>query len=200
VFCERCGLNFLPRQSVCTRCGEAATRHWLQLVSLAMLMVAVVCNSLLRVYLLPRLAGHSTHAMFRAWIWVDEKLALYGWVPVAIALLAWDIFVWREARPKVKGWFTRKLLTFALVAGVTPFIPHWLPAGQPPENFLSMIRSHPGLPAALAWSVVVVVVGLLCINSETRDSLLGHGKILSLISLGFLLLILAMTIAGWSLA
>jgi len=46
----------------------------------------------------------------------------------------------------------------------------------------------------------VVVVGLLCINSETRDSLLGHGKILSLISLGFLLLILAMTIAGWSLA
>jgi len=165
-----------------------------------MLMVAVVCNSLLRVYLLPRLAGHSTHAMFRGWIWVDEKLALYGWVPVAIALLAWDIFVWRESRPKVKGWFTRKLLTFALVAGVTPFIPHWFPAGQPPENFLSMVRSHPGLPAALAWCVVVVVVGALCINSETRDSLLGHGKVLSLISLGVLLMLLAMTIASLSIA
>lgn len=200
MFCERCGLNFLPRQSVCTRCGEAATRHWLQLVSLAMLMVAVVCNSLLRVYLLPRLAGHSSHAMFRAWIWVDEKLALYGWVPVAIALLAWDIFVWRDSRPKVKGWFTRKLLTFALIAGVTPFIPRWLPAGQPSDNFLSMIRSHPGLPAGLAWGVVVVVVGALCINSETRDSLLGHGKVLSLISLGVLLVLLAMTIAGLSIA
>jgi hypothetical protein len=198
VFCERCGLNFLPRQSVCTRCGEAATRHWLQLVSLTMLMVAVVCNSLLRVYLLPRHAAQSAHSLFRAWIWADEKIALYGWVPLAVALLVWDIFVWRDSRPKVKGWFTRKLLTFALLAGVSPFIPRWLPAGQPPDNFFTMIRSHPGLPAGLAWGVVVIVIAALCINSETRDSLLGHGKVLSLVSLGVLLLILGMTIAGWS--
>jgi hypothetical protein len=45
---------------------------------------------------------------------------------------------------------------------------------------------------------VVIVIAALCINSETRDSLLGHGKVLSLVSLGVLLLILGMTIAGWS--
>jgi hypothetical protein len=48
--------------------------------------------------------------------------------------------------------------------------------------------------------VVVFVIALLCINAETRDSLLGHGKVLSLVSLGVLLLLVALTIAGWSIA
>jgi hypothetical protein len=55
---------------------------------------------------------------------------------------------------------------------------------------------HPGLPSTLAWGVVLVVVTLLCVNGETRDSLLGHGKVLSLVSLGILLLLLTLTIAG----
>jgi hypothetical protein len=201
LFCERCGQNFLPKQSVCTRCGDVATRHWLQLVSLITLLVAVVGNGLMAWFLLPYRVN-SAHARFliRGWIWVNTKFSLYGWVPVAAGLLAWDLFVWRASRPKVKGWVTRKLLTFTLLAGVAPFIPWWVPAGQPPKNFLTALNSHPGLPALLSWGIVLAVIILICINSETRDSLLGHGKTLSLVSLGALLILLALTIAGWWLA
>ena len=198
MFCERCGLNFHPKQSVCSRCGDIATRPWLQLISLFTLMVAVACNTLLAVYLLPRLTGGlHPRPMFRDWLWLDYKIALYGWVPLAIGLLAWDFLVWRS-RPKVKAWVTRKLLTFTLIASVTPFIPAWLPAGQPSPNFFAVLRAHPGLPSALAWAAVVFVTTLLCINSETRDSLLGKGRVLSLVSLGLLALLLGMTIVGWS--
>jgi len=202
LFCERCGLNFLPRQSVCTRCGDVATRHWLQLVSLSTLMVALAANALLACFLLPRLAqahaGHSAAVLFHDWWWVNDKVALYGWVPVAVGLLAWDFFVWQVSgsRPKVKRWFTRKLLSFALLASVAPFVPTWLPAGQPSLNFMTAMRTHPGLPSALAWGVVLLVVTLLCVNGETRDSLLGHGKVLSVVSLGIMLLLLTLTIAG----
>jgi len=84
------------------------------------------------------------------------------------------------------------------VAGMTPFIPSWVPAGQPSQNFLAMIRSHPGLPLALAWGVVVLVVELVCLEAETRDSLLGQGKVLSLVGLGALVLVLGLTVWGWS--
>ncbi len=201
MFCERCGQNFLPKQSVCTRCGDVAARHWLQFVSLIALLVAVAGNSLVAWFVLPhRVTGLHDQFLFRAWIWLDAKASLYGWVPVAAGLLAWDIFVWRASRPKVKGWVTRKLLTFTLLAGVAPFIPWWVPAGQPPKNFLTAVGSYPGLPSLLSWGVILFVITLLCINSETRDSLLGHGKVLSLVSLGALLLLLALTIIGWWLA
>jgi hypothetical protein len=200
MFCERCGLSFLPRQSVCTRCGAAATRHWLQLIGLSTLLLAFACNSLVGWILLPRHTGGAHgHSLFRAWLWFDDKIALYGWVPLAIGILAWDFLVLRGSRrPKIRGWVTRKLLTFSLVAGMTPFIPSWVPAGQPSQNFLTMIRSHPGLPLALAWGVVLVVVALVCHEAETRDSLLGQGKVLSLVGLGVLVLVLGMTVLGWS--
>ena len=140
------------------------------------------------------------HFIFRGWLWFDRGLGLYGWVPLAMALLAWDFLVWKEARPKIKGWLTRKLLTISLAAGVAPILPWWLPAGQPPGQFLSMIGRYPGLPALLAWGVVLVVVVLLCIDAESRDYLLGHGKVLSMVSLGLLLIVLTMTIAGWALS
>jgi hypothetical protein len=200
VFCERCGLNFLPRQSVCTRCGAAATRHWLQLIGLTTLLLVFVCNSLVAWFLLPRhMAASHMHPFLRRWLWLDDKIALYGWVPLAIGLLAWDILVLRGSRrPKIRGFVTRKLLTFSLVAGVTPFIPSWVPAGQPSPNFLTMIRSHPGLPLALAWGVVVLVISLVCVEAETRDSLLGQGKALSLVGLGSLVILLGMTLWTWS--
>lgn len=203
MFCERCGLHFLPKQSVCTRCGVASTRHWLQLMGLLMLMVAVACNSLVGLFLLPRLAtGDQARLLFRAWLWFDHKASLYGWVAVAAGLLAWDFFVWRASRPKIKGWLTRKLLTVVLVAGVTPIIPipWWVPAGQPPQGFFAAIGKYPGLPSLLAWGLVLLVATLICTNAETRDSLLGHGRVLSLIGLGVLLLVLAMTVVGWALA
>ncbi|MGH9712290.1 MAG: hypothetical protein ACRD5M_03215 [Candidatus Acidiferrales bacterium] len=164
-------------------------------------MVALTANRLVALFLLPsRVTGQHARTLFRAWAWLDQKTALYGWVPLAVGLLAWDLFVWRNSRPKVKGWVTRKLLTLALMAGVAPIIPSWLPTDQPPKNFLAAISKYPGLAASLAWAVVVFVVTLLCINAETRDSLLGHGKVLSLISLGILLLLITLTIVGWSIA
>lgn len=203
MYCDRCGLNFLPKQSVCTRCKKVPTRYWFQFMSLITILVAVLCNTVLGLFLLPRLATatQASHGrtLFRAWWWLDQKAAIYGWVPLAIGLLAWDYFIWKEARPKVKGWFTRKLLTFSLAAGIAPMIPWWIPAGQPPTEFFAMIGRYPGVPILLAWGVVVFVVVLLCIDPESRDYLLGSGRNLSIISTGMLLLVLTMTIVGWSL-
>jgi len=201
LFCDRCGLNFLPKQSVCTRCKSASTRYWFQLLSLATLFVALAANALVGMFLLPRLLG-SPHPrfLFRAWWWFDQKAALYGWIPLAVGLLAWDYLVWKEARPKVKGWVTRKLLTLTLTAGVAPVLPWWIPAGQPPKEFLSFLGKYPHLPFILPWTAVAVVAILLCINSESRDYLLGHGKGLSLVSLGLLLVVLSLTVVGWSLS
>ena len=200
MYCDRCGLNFLPKQSVCTRCKRVPTRYWFQFMSLVTIFAAVLCNSLLGVFLLPRLATASHgKTLFRTWWWFDQKAAMYGWVPLAIGLLAWDYFIWKDARPKVKGWFTRKLLTFSLAAGVAPLLPWWIPAGQPPSQFFEMIGRHQGVPILLAWSVVLVVTILLCIDPESRDYLLGHGRTLSMVSTGVLLLVLTMTVVGWSL-
>jgi hypothetical protein len=168
-------------------------------MSLVTLMVAVACNSAVAWFLLPRLvSSHHAGLFFRVWLWLDHKASLYGWIPLALSLLAWDYFVWRSSRPKIKGWVTRKLLTLVLVAGIAPILPWWVPAGQPPPRILSAIAQYPGLPSLLAWGVVVFVVALLSIKAETRDSLLGHGRVLSWVSLGVLLLVLAMTLVGWS--
>ena len=79
-------------------------------------------------------------------------------------------------------------------------IPWWIPAAQPPAQFLSLIGKYPGLPAALAWGVVLVVTVLLCIDAESRDYLLGHGRMLSIVSTGLLVVVLAMTVVGWTLS
>jgi hypothetical protein len=44
----------------------------------------------------------------------------------------------------------------------------------------------------------LVVLVLLCADAESRDYLLGHGKVLSLISVGLLLVVLTMTLLGWA--
>jgi hypothetical protein len=63
-----------------------------------------------------------------------------------------------------------------------------------------LIGKHPGVPILLAWGVVLLVTALLCINAESRDYLLGHGKALSVVSLSLLLLVLTLTLVGWSIA
>jgi hypothetical protein len=201
VFCERCGVEFRRKQSVCNHCNVTATRHWFQLMSLLTLTAVVFCNAAVGFLVLPRLvARRHPRFLFRAWLWFDHMAALYGWIPLVLALLAWDYFVWKAERPKIKGWFTRKLLTFSLAAAVAPMLPWWVPAGQPPGEFLSLIGKYAGLPCLLAWGAVLVVTALLCVNAESRDRLLGHGKALSLVSLGLLLLVLTMTLVGWSIA
>ncbi len=72
-------------------------------MSLMTLLMAVACNALVAFLLLPRLADGRYSQFFQGWMWFDHKAALYGWVPIAAGLLAWDYLIWKEARPKVRG-------------------------------------------------------------------------------------------------
>lgn len=201
MYCEHCGLQIFPKLPVCTRCGETPTHQLFQLASLCTLFLVVLCNGLVAWLLLPRFShAHHSALYFRAWLWLTDNAAVYGWVPLAAGILAWDYFVRRKARQKIKSWLTRKLLSFVLVAGVTPALPWWVPAGQPPQNFLSLIHRYPGLPAALAWAAISFVVIVLCCNAESRLALLGTGRVLSAVSLASLALLLTLTVVGWSLA
>lgn len=74
-----------------------------------------------------------------------------------------------------------------------------MPANQVPYQFLSLIGKYNGLPPTLAWATVGFVLTLLCLHRQTRDSLLGRGHALSLVSLGALLSLLTLTVIGWSL-
>jgi len=46
VYCDRCGEAYAPKKPVCAGCGAAPARHWLQLTSLMVLVLAAFCNSL----------------------------------------------------------------------------------------------------------------------------------------------------------
>lgn len=215
MFCENCGLQFLPVQSVCTRCGVTSTRHWFQLMSLVTLGIAAAANSLVALFVLPRLAAARSHQFavahegfaIRAWLWTDLKAAVYGWIPLALGLLAWDYFVRQEGSPviseKIKGWLIRGLLILAWVPGVAPLVPHWL---RPPAALLVTTAKLPRLPALYAvsgltwllpWGMVGLAAAMVCINAQTRDSLLGHGRILSAVSLAVLVMVLMLTLIAF---
>jgi len=91
------------------------------------------------------------------------------------------------------------MLTFVLAAGFAPILPWWVPAGQPSDKIMSTLANHPGLQALVSWSAILIACALLCANSETRDMLLGRGKALSMVSLGAVILVLSLTVVGWSL-
>ena len=173
-------------------------------MALAVLLLTILGNSLAGWYLLPRLAAtHPHHFFFRAWLWSDLETSKYGWMPLAAALLAWEFLVWRKIRkrktvPKIKGWVSRKILTFVLAAGFAPILPWWLPAGQPSEKTLSALSRYPGLPCAVSWSAILIVAIVLSYKAETRDLLLGRGKVLSGVSLGLLAIFIMLTLLGWS--
>lgn len=206
MYCEHCGLQILPQKPVCTRCGVSPTYHWVQLTGLLLLFVATLGNGLIAWFVLPRMAAsHPGHHFFPAWAWTARNISLYGWIPLAVALLAWDFLVWQKVKkskpmPKIKGWVSRKMLTFVLAAGFAPILPWWVPAGQPSDKILSTLSTHPGLPALVSWSAILVACALLCANAETRDMLLGRGKALSMVSLGAVILVLSLTVVGWSLS
>jgi len=205
VYCEHCGLKILPERPICTRCGKAPSQEWVQLISLALLLVATIGNTVASMYLLPRLsAARPSIVLFRCWLWVDRQGSLYGWIPLAAALLLWEFFVWRKFRrqkpaTKIKGWISRKILVSVLAAGFAPILPWWIPAGQPSERTLAALAQYPGLPCAISWGGVLIVAVVLCVKGETRNCLLGKGKALSLVSLGALALFLMFTLLGWSL-
>ena len=204
MYCENCGLKIFPERQLCTRCGRAPAHQFVQLLSLAVLFLAIAGNSATGWFLLPKLAAtHPSGYFFRAWLWVDQESARYGWMPLAAGLLLWEFFVWRKIRRersvnKIKGWVSRKILAFVLAAGFAPILPWWIPANQPSERTLAALSQYPGLPSVVSWSAVMVVAVVLGFKSETRDRLLGKGKTLSLVSLGTLALVLALTLLGWS--
>lgn len=205
MYCQNCGLQIFPEKPRCTRCGSAPAQQSIQLLALAVLLLTVVGNALTSWLLLPKLAAtHPQHLLFRAWLWTDVKSAQYGWMPLAAALLAWEWFVWRKVRkkrqtvPKIKGWISRKLLTFVLAAGFAPIVPWWIPIGQPSDKTLTALASYPGLPCAVSWTAILTVAIVLCLKADTRDMVLGRGKVLSLVSLGCLCVFIALTLVGWS--
>ncbi len=185
-------------------------------MSLVTLGVAAACNSAVALLVLPRLLAARSHRLavlhegfaMRAWLWTDLKAAVYGWIPLALALLAWDYFVRQDVSPvmseKIKGWLVRGLLIVAWVPGVAPLVPHWL---RPPAALMVSVAKLPRLPAMgaasgfmwlLPWAMVALAAGILCINAQTRDSLLGHGRILSGISLAVLVAVLMLTLLSLS--
>jgi hypothetical protein len=174
------------------------------LFSLAVLLLATVGNSVAGLFLLPRLsATHPAVLFFRGWLWADQECWMYGWMPLAVALLLWEFFVWRKmckAKPvtKIKGWISRKMLAFVLAAGFAPILPWWMPASQPSDRMLATLAQYPGLPSEISWGAVLIVAFILCVKAETRNRLLGKGQALALVSLGVLSLFLMLTLFGWS--
>jgi hypothetical protein len=180
--------------------------EWIQLVSLAVILLATIGNSVAGMYLLPKLSAlHPSSLFFHGWLWADRECTSYGWMPLAAAILLWEFLVYRKIRKakpvtKVKGWVSRKILAFVLAAGFAPILPWWIPANQPSDKMLATISQYPGLPCAISWGGVLLVAIVLCVKAETRDSLLGNGKVLSVVSLGVLALFLTLTLVGWSLS
>jgi len=115
--------------------------------------------------------------MFRAWWWFDQKAAMYGWVPLAIGFWPGTISCGKTPAQGQGLVYAQTADVFSR-GRVAPLLPWWIPAGQPPSQFFEMIGRHQGVPILLAWGVVLVVTILLCIDPESRDYLLGHGRTL----------------------
>lgn len=205
VYCEHCGLRILPERQVCTRCGKSPSYEWIQLTSLLVILLAVIGNEVTGWLVLPRItATHPAGHFFRTWLWVDRQTSVYGWMPLAAGMLIWEFYVWRKVRKakpvtKIRSWISRKILTFVLAAGFAPILPWWIPAGQPSEKTMATLALYPGLPCAISWGAILIVATVLCCKAETRNLLLGNGKVLSLVSLGALAMFMALTLVGWSL-
>lgn len=197
MFCEDCGLQFLPKESVCSRCGGVPTRQWLQLVSLLTLVVTFACNSLVDLYLLRRVAGRSHSISLRAWLWFNDGFSSYGWVAVALFLLVWSIWSRPDWVREITEWVTRGLLILLLLAGAAAAILPLIP-GRRAAAIRAILGRHHDAALMLPWGIVALVAGVLCLNSETRDSLLGRGRLSTLISAVILLVMLTMILQAWS--
>ncbi len=216
MFCENCGLQFFPNQSVCTRCGATSTRHWFQFTSLATLLLALTCNCLaFFLFVTHRIAPFRVRGRFaylrltavHTWLWLDAKTALYGWALVAVSLLIWDYFAWPESRPilkeRIKRWAIRVLLLLAMASQISPFFPRsfraraalLLSAKLPPFP----ISIPPVFAYLVPWLLVTLAVILLCIEADTRDSLLGRGRILGIVSVAVLAVVLGLNLVTFAL-
>lgn len=197
MFCERCGIQLIAQQSTCGRCEISPTRHWLQLTSLIALSVAVACNAVVTVYLLGQPGGSpQLTLLFRVWLWISEALSLYGWVLVAVALLTWAFWPRFGYTPEWEVHAARSLLILALLGGIVRLVLPWV-TSESVAGFRILVSNHPRIVLLVAWSAVLLALGLLCRNPETRDELLGDGRILSIVSLSLLFVIVVLTLIGW---
>jgi hypothetical protein len=57
-----------------------------------------------------------------------------------------------------------------------------------------MLTAVPESAWLLPWGMVGLAAALLCLRAETRDALLGHGRILSAASVVVLVLVLMLTL------
>jgi hypothetical protein len=105
-------------------------------------------------------------------------------------------------KERIKRWVIRSLLVSAFLVRIVPLFPRRI---RPPAGLLVTAAKLPRFPipmlpafsAAVPWVIVALAAALLCMNAETRDSLLGRGRALSAISLGVLLMVLAFTLVAF---
>jgi len=101
VYCDRCGLNFCPNSRL----------HSLQKSADAVLVpihefgddfVAVLCNTFLSLFFCRGWHWRTTDAFcFGMVLFNQQRPCMLG--ALAIGLLAWDYFVWKEARRRSKA-------------------------------------------------------------------------------------------------
>jgi len=186
---------------MCTRCRVIPTRQWLQLVSLVVLSVAVAWNAVMCLVFLPRLTAGGHAPFFHAWLRLSRLASSYGWVAVALAVLLWSFWARHGYDLQKKEWVARLLLICLLLAGILatrlPFVPDRV-AARIPAIVLGPLKDYPGAAPVLAWGAIILVLGSLSMDEETREALLGQGRALGWISLISLLLVLVLTTLGWS--
>ena len=198
MHCERCGLLFFPRQSVCTSCHTTPSRQWLQLMGLSALAIALVYNYLTAAYVLPRfLAGRPQPQWFKAWFWITANLALYGWILVAVALVCLCVY-WERTIGKLE-WQARVAQVLSILLLLSALARLFLPLIRASwaATARAAFESHADLARTLPWGVVALGIVTLCLNCETRDRLLGNGRGLSLAGLSLLVAVLATTLLAW---
>ena len=195
MFCETCGQQFFGQESVCTHCGAIATRYWLQLVGLAVFLLALAINALAPFFLLPPCEATQPQPVLQAWTWVNGKLFAYGWAAVALAILLWAFWPREGYELPAGARVSRWLLVLLLLAGVVTLLLPWIPGT---ETLRASLAGHPGWAPVLAWGLLTLILGVLSSHSEARDALLGTGRVLSLAGLGLLLLVLLLVALGAS--
>jgi len=122
-------------------------------MSLVTIFVAVLCNSLLGVFLVPRLAmaNHGRTLFSRVVVVRPENGDV--WLGAAGDRFAGlGLFRLEDARPKIKAGSRRKLpyIFSCGRSGATAAV--WIPAGQPSVAILRDDRAASGVPILLAWA------------------------------------------------
>jgi len=141
------------------------------------IFVPVLCIYGPGLFLLPRLAmAQHGSAIPRLVLVSTKKFALYGWVPLRFGLLAWTISSGKMPA-EGQGWFTRKLLTFSLAAGMH----RCCPGGFRSDSLSAILRydkPHQGVPvlmhgARLWWlqsfSALIPNRATICWGTDARE-------------------------------